>query len=199
MKAKSMTPRLTGSPSIVPGRGRDGVGVAGLGQRLLEARRVVRKARAGRWSGGRSRSPRSCPRRAGARCTPRPNAAVIVAVRADVQVPLELLADVRVPAGLALLPGVRRDLQPFAPRLPRLLLLRNHAIGTNVTGSTAGQGWQVRARWTRASSAETANASPGLAPASAILPPSALARQIATLGAPTFRRDPHQIPTQASR
>src|SRR6185437_2767746 len=51
------------------------------------------------------------------------NAPVVVAVRAHVHVALELLANIGVPAGLALLPDVRRDLEPLAAGLSCLLLL----------------------------------------------------------------------------
>ena len=71
MNAKSITPRLTGSESSVPVHGEQRVGVAGVRDGLLEARRIIRESRAGRWSEGRPRPPPSSRRRA-AGCSSRP-------------------------------------------------------------------------------------------------------------------------------
>ena len=62
----------------------------------------------------------------------RANATMIVAARTDVGVPLELLPNVSVATGLALLPDVSRDLEPITPRLTGLLFLSEPCHGRKV-------------------------------------------------------------------
>src|SRR6185503_20902223 len=52
-----------------------------------------------------------------------PNAPVEAAIRADVEVAHEFLAQIRVPALVTLFPGVRRNLVLFVPRKAGLLFL----------------------------------------------------------------------------
>src|ERR1043166_2519980 len=104
------------------GARQEGVGLAGIGDSLLEALRIVGKAE--RVSGPevdldllhRAFVEHDVAIVAGA------NATVIVAVGANVHIPLDLLADIRIPAALALPPDVRGDLEPLAAGLPRLFL-----------------------------------------------------------------------------
>src|ERR1700754_1686456 len=73
-----------------------------------------------------------------------PDAAVIVAVRAHVEVPRELFTDVRVPAGLAFLPDVGGNLETLAARLTGLLLFAEPGgHGRNVDCP----GWIGNGKW----------------------------------------------------
>jgi hypothetical protein len=58
---------------------------------------------------------------------------VIVAAGTHVEVPNELLAQIRVPAGLTLLPRVGGNFEALAPGLTRLLLLAEPGHRRNVT------------------------------------------------------------------
>ena len=54
---------------------------------------------------------------------------MIVTAGTHVEVPNDFLAQIRVPAGFAFLPRISGNLEALSPRLTRLLLLADQAIG----------------------------------------------------------------------
>ncbi len=114
------------------------VGLADFRRRLLEARRILGKAeRVGRAKIDLHLLHRPFIQQQGA-ILGRPNAAMVVAVRAHVHVARELFTDVRVSARFAFFPDVSGDLESLSPRLPGLfvfLVPPSHGGNLGVTGS----------------------------------------------------------------
>src|SRR5690606_30983945 len=99
------------------------LGVAGIAVGLLQALRVVREAE--RIDGPHLRIVLLCGAviQEDVDIVHRADAAMVLAVGTDVEIAYELLAQVRVPAGLALLPCIGRNLEALSPGDTRLLLL----------------------------------------------------------------------------
>ena len=110
-------------PLQEPREGENGIAVPGVREGPLEAGRIVGKAE----RIDRTQLTSHFDGRAFIEqhrgVLPRPHTAVEIARRADIEIPQKLVADVRVPAGLALLPRIGGNLEALASRLSGLLLL----------------------------------------------------------------------------
>src|SRR6185437_3218224 len=86
---------------------------------------------------------------------PRADPAMVVAVGTHVEIAHELLAQIRVPACLALLPRIRGNLEALATGLPDLPVLSKPGHSRNVGGAdrpgkNGGVRWPDRRPWRRA-------------------------------------------------